>query len=76
MPRQPRLTGTEALRALQRAGWAVARQRGSHALLVHADLPDRLVTVPLHAGRTLKPKTLASILKQAGLSVDELRSLL
>ena len=77
MPRQPRATGAETVRALQRAGWVVARQRGSHALLVHPDKPGRQpVTVPVHAGRILKPKTLASILDQAGLSVDEMRRLL
>jgi predicted RNA binding protein YcfA (HicA-like mRNA interferase family) len=32
-----------------------------------------LVVVPVHSGETLKPKTLASLLEQAGLSVDEFR---
>jgi predicted RNA binding protein YcfA (HicA-like mRNA interferase family) len=76
MPRQPRVTGPETLRALQRAGWGVARQRGSHALLRHLDTAGRLVTIPVHPGRILKPKTLASILDQAGLTVDEFRDLL
>ena len=35
-----------------------------------------LVTVARHAGTIIKPKTLASILDQAGLTVDELRKLL
>jgi predicted RNA binding protein YcfA (HicA-like mRNA interferase family) len=41
----------------------------------HADRPGR-VTIPVHAGVTLKPKTLLSILDQAGVSVDELVNLL
>jgi len=32
--------------------------------------------VPAHAGETLKPKTLAAILEQAGVTVDELRDTL
>jgi len=35
-----------------------------------------MVTVPLHSGRILKPKTLAAILEQAGVTVDEFRRLL
>jgi len=31
-----------------------------------------LVTVPVHAGNILKPKNLKSILKQAGITVDDL----
>jgi len=34
------------------------------------------VTVPVHAGAILKPKTLLSILDQAGITVEELRDLL
>jgi len=34
------------------------------------------VTVPVHAGEILYPKTLLSILEQAGLSVEEFRELL
>jgi predicted RNA binding protein YcfA (HicA-like mRNA interferase family) len=75
MPRQPRISGSEAVRALQRAGWQITRQRGSHVLLVHPSRVKRIVTVPIHAGRILKPKTLASILDLAGLSVDDLRGL-
>jgi predicted RNA binding protein YcfA (HicA-like mRNA interferase family) len=32
--------------------------------------------VPVHSGETLKPKTLLSILDQAGVTVDEFRGLL
>lgn len=63
------------LRALCRDGWVVERQSGSHAQLRHSTKPG-LVTVPRHAGVILSPKTLASILEQAGLTADELRDLL
>jgi predicted RNA binding protein YcfA (HicA-like mRNA interferase family) len=38
--------------------------------LKHASRPGR-VTVPVHAGEILKPKTLASIVDQAGIELDE-----
>jgi predicted RNA binding protein YcfA (HicA-like mRNA interferase family) len=44
-------------------------------VLRHESKPGRVV-VPIHTGRVLKPKTLLSILDQAGIEVDELRSLL
>jgi len=73
--RLPRITAAELLRALRRAPWYEDHQRGSHVYLRHPERPG-LVTVPTHAGRTLRLKTLESILDQAGLSVDELRALL
>jgi predicted RNA binding protein YcfA (HicA-like mRNA interferase family) len=75
MPRLPRITAAELLRALRRDGWEELRRRGSHAVLVHPTKPG-IVVVPIHAGKTLKPGTLASILEDAGLTVDELRRLL
>jgi predicted RNA binding protein YcfA (HicA-like mRNA interferase family) len=35
-----------------------------------------VVTIPVHSGEIIKPKTLKSILDQAGMTVDELRALL
>lgn len=58
---------------LERAGWQVARHRGSHVRLKH---PERTtaVTVPLH--RELKRGTLSGILTDVRLEVEELRRLL
>jgi predicted RNA binding protein YcfA (HicA-like mRNA interferase family) len=74
-PRLPRITAEDLLRALRRAGWQEDRQRGSHIRLWH---PERkgLVTVAYHRGQIIKPKVLESVLEQAGLSADDLRSLL
>jgi predicted RNA binding protein YcfA (HicA-like mRNA interferase family) len=69
----PVVSGQRLVKALERAGWAVARQRGSHVRIKH---PDRRVslTVPLH--RELKRGTLSGILNDAGVDVDQLRRLL
>lgn len=74
-PKLPRITATELLRALHRDGWQEVRQSGSHVTMKHPTKP-RHVTVPRHASVTLKPKTLATILGQAGLTVEELQKLL
>jgi predicted RNA binding protein YcfA (HicA-like mRNA interferase family) len=69
----PVLSGQRLVKALERAGWTVARQRGSHVRLKH---PERhmALTVPLH--RELKRGTLSGILNDAGLDADQLRQLL
>ena len=73
--RLPAVTPKQALRALKRAGFFVARTSGSHHLLVHPDRPQNTVTVAYHA-KDLKPKTLRSIIRQAGLTVEEFRQYL
>ncbi len=73
MPRLPVISGPECLRALQRLGFALDRQEGSHVTLVR----DRLyITVPCHGGKDLKPGTLRNIIRQAGLTVAEFSELL
>lgn len=60
----------QVLRALQRAGFFVHHASGSHYILKH---PNRLlnrVTLPYHT-KDLKRKTLESIIKQSGLTIEE-----
>jgi predicted RNA binding protein YcfA (HicA-like mRNA interferase family) len=73
--RLPRVTAEKALRALQRAGWYVSRQSGSHAVLRHPTKRGRVV-VPRHARAILKPGMLSGIIKDAELTVEEFRELL
>jgi predicted RNA binding protein YcfA (HicA-like mRNA interferase family) len=75
MPPLPRITGRELVRALGKLGWQVVAQKGSHAHLKNP-AHDGRVTVPLHAGETIGPGLLRSILSQAGFTADELRRVL
>ncbi len=65
----------QLIRALERAGFFVHHIRGSHHYLRHPARPGLLITVPVH-NRDLKRGTLRAILRQAGLTADDLRSLL
>ena len=69
MPKLPILKPTEAAKALQRMGFAVVRTKGSHLQLKRGNL---LVTIPMHS-KDLKTETLKSILRQAKVSVSELK---
>ena len=66
MPKLPRVSGAEAVRVLERLGFAVARQRGSHIVMRRGATG---CVVPNH--REIKVGTLAGVLRQAGVSADE-----
>ena len=70
-PSLPRISGDEAIRGLEQLGFARIRQKGSHVILRRGSVG---CVVPLH--RELKVGTLSGILKQAGVTVDELLSVL
>jgi predicted RNA binding protein YcfA (HicA-like mRNA interferase family) len=71
----PSLPYQQIIRALQRDGWTVVRQRGSHIRLQKRVGSEVLkITVPAH--RPIKRSTLAHILKQARLDVDDFLKLL
>jgi predicted RNA binding protein YcfA (HicA-like mRNA interferase family) len=71
----PAVSGRDLVRALQRAGFVLLRQKGSHVSMEKhsADGYWRTV-VPLH--REIRPGTLSDILNQSGLTKEELADLL
>ena len=66
MPKLPRVSGTEAIRALERLGFIRIRQSGSHVFMRRGQ--DSCV-MPLHAEH--KVGTLAGLLRQAGVGTEE-----
>lgn len=70
----PSLPYEQVIRALQRDGWVVVRQRGSHIRLQKHTSTDTLkLTIPAH--RPIKRTTLSHILKQAKLTVEDFNKL-
>ncbi|MBW1717769.1 MAG: type II toxin-antitoxin system HicA family toxin [Deltaproteobacteria bacterium] len=70
MSKVPSLNYDKVLRALQRDGWVIVRQKGSHIRLQKHHGTDVLkIIVPAH--KPIKRSTLAHILKQARISLDE-----
>lgn len=65
----PVLGSKETIRKLQKAGFIVDHQTGSHVILLHLVLKHR-VTVPYH-NKDIKTKTMKSIIEQAGLTIEE-----
>jgi predicted RNA binding protein YcfA (HicA-like mRNA interferase family) len=75
MTKVPSLNYNEVVRALQRSGWIVVRQKGSH-LRLQKRTPGEILKLTIPAHRPIKRSTLAHILKQARLTVDEFKSFL
>jgi predicted RNA binding protein YcfA (HicA-like mRNA interferase family) len=74
MPRQPRLTAREIIAVLEKVGFFLARQSGSH--MIYKNAAGKRVTVPFHASEILHPKVLRSILRDAGIEPEALEDLL
>jgi len=70
----PRVNASDAIRALEKAGFFLARQSGSHRIYKNAE--GRRVTVPYHSGKELHPNILESILRDADLTTEEFLELM
>lgn len=76
MSKLPQVSGKDTVRALQKIGFAIVQQRGSHVKLARAQRDQRqIVIVPMH--KVLKKGTLRNgILKAINLSVSDFVKLL
>jgi predicted RNA binding protein YcfA (HicA-like mRNA interferase family) len=74
MPKLPRLTAREIASVLERIGFSLTRQSGSHRIYKNA--AGKRATVPFHPSKILHPKVLMSILRDADLSPENLEELL
>lgn len=74
-PKLPVVTAKDVGRVAIKVGFVFDRQKGSHAVYYRGSDRARIV-VPMHPGKAIKPKTLAGILEDMGLTVQEFRNLL
>lgn len=74
MPKLPIISGKEAVRAFEKAGFVFDHQSGSHMILRHPDPPHRRLTIPNH--KEIAKGTLRSLIKEAGISVEGFIALL
>ena len=70
MSKVPSLNYDKIVRALQRDGWVVVRQRGSH-IRMQKNLLEEVLKLTIPAHKPIKRSTLSHILKQARISVNE-----
>ncbi|MDA8095296.1 MAG: type II toxin-antitoxin system HicA family toxin [Betaproteobacteria bacterium] len=60
------MNGKEVIRKLEKEGWEVLRQEGSHVRMGNG---SGRTSIPVHGKRDLKPGTLASIERQTGVKL-------
>lgn len=73
MGKLPVVSGKDLCNALQKIGYSIDHQTGSHIILRMEKPPHRRLTVPNH--KELAKGTLRAIVRQSGLTVDELTDL-
>ena len=73
MSKLPQVSGADLVRALEKSGFTVRRQHGSHIIMRRGN-PFAQTVVPNH--RQIDRGTLRAILRQTGIGVDELIKLL
>ncbi|OGZ73020.1 MAG: hypothetical protein A2998_00950 [Candidatus Staskawiczbacteria bacterium RIFCSPLOWO2_01_FULL_37_25b] len=70
MPRLPRLTAKQIISILEKHGFKLVRQSGSHKIFRNSE--GKRTTVPFHDNKILHPKILRSILKDTEIESEEL----
>ena len=75
MAKAPRISGEEAVKAFEKAGFVVVRITGSHHIMKKGGHKYRL-SIPVHRGRTLGVGLLAAQIAAAGLTIEEFAELL
>jgi predicted RNA binding protein YcfA (HicA-like mRNA interferase family) len=75
MPKLPRVTAKKVVAVLLREKFYIHHQSGSHVHLRHQTKLELRLVVPMHDG-DLAPKTIKTIIAQAGLSVEQFRDLI
>jgi predicted RNA binding protein YcfA (HicA-like mRNA interferase family) len=65
-----RISGKDMCRVLERNGWVLVRVRGAHHR--YEKPGHQPLTIPVHGTKTLHPKTQTDVMKEAGLSEDDL----
>ena len=70
MSKLPVIKPKELIQILEKLGWEIKRQRGSHIQLTNDLKPGFRITIPFH-NNEIATGTLISILKQAGIAKEE-----
>jgi predicted RNA binding protein YcfA (HicA-like mRNA interferase family) len=76
MSELPAISGKDALKAFEAAGFRVVRVSKSSHHIMKKDGHRFLLTVPVHGNKTLKPGTMRGLIRTAGLTVGEFVALL
>jgi len=75
MAKTPAISGRDAVRAFEQAGFVVVRVKGSHHIMKKEGHPKRL-SIPVHGTQTVGKGLLESQIEAAGLTIEQFLDLL
>ena len=70
----PRLTANEIIKLIEKKGFRLVRQSGSHR--IYKNLNGKRITIPYHSGKTLHPKITKQVFIDAEITQNELHGIL
>jgi predicted RNA binding protein YcfA (HicA-like mRNA interferase family) len=74
LPKIPPISPHKLIKILEKVGFKVIRQKGSHVIMMN-DRKTRIV-IPVHPGKDIKPGLTRAILREAGISREKFLKLL
>ena len=70
----PRVTADKVIKVLERIGFSLSRQSGSHKIYINED--GVRITVPYHSGKIIHPKIIRNIIKDCDITIEEFKELM
>ncbi|MBU1089871.1 type II toxin-antitoxin system HicA family toxin [Patescibacteria group bacterium] len=67
----PRMTAREIISIVEKRGFSLARQSGSHK--IYKNKQGKRLTIPFHPGKILHPKVLKNIFRDAEIEFQDLK---
>jgi predicted RNA binding protein YcfA (HicA-like mRNA interferase family) len=74
LPKIPPVSPSRLVKILEKSGFTVIRQKGSHLIMI--DNRKTRIVIPIHPGREIKPGLVRAIMREAGLSREKFLALL
>ena len=68
-------SGWSVIKAFEKAGWSVSRQRGSHVILEKTG-SELVLSIPVHGSKSVKRGTLRNLIRDAGMTIEEFMNLI
>jgi predicted RNA binding protein YcfA (HicA-like mRNA interferase family) len=74
LPKIPPVSSTKLVKILEKSGFKVVRQKGSHVILM--DSRKTRIVIPVHPGKDIKPGLIRAVIREAGISREKFLKLL
>jgi predicted RNA binding protein YcfA (HicA-like mRNA interferase family) len=74
LPKISPINPNKLVKILEKEGFKVIRQKGSHVIMINSR--KTRIVIPVHPGKDIKPGLIRAILREAGISREKLLKLL